>query len=640
MSNENAVKHFSLFSEEDIYLFREGSHTRLYEKMGAHIINDEPSGVYFAVWAPNAESVSVIGDFNGWKPCNCTLKPREDHSGIWEGLIPGIGAGEMYKFHIVAGKDLYRVDKGDPFAFGWETAPRTASLVCNLDYEWQDDEWMSRRWAFNSMDSPLSIYEVHLGSWRRVPEEEGRYLSYREIAPLLANYVKEMNFTHVELLPIMEHPFYGSWGYQTLGYFAPSSRYGSPKDLMFLIDHLHQQGIGVILDWVPSHFPNDGYGLVYFDGTHLFEHMDPREGFHPEWKSCIFNYGRNEVRAFLVSSALFWLDKYHADGLRIDGVASMLYRDYARKDGEWIPNRFGGRENLEAISFLKKLNESICREFPDVQSIAEESTSWPMVTRPVHLGGLGFSLKWNMGWMHDVLDYASKEPVHRKYHHQELTFGMLYYYSENFLLPFSHDEVVHGKRSLLERMPGDDWQKFANLRLFLGYLVAYPGKQLLFMGGEFGQRREWDHDGSLDWHLLKYPFHQGLQRWVKEVNELYRNTPVLYRKDFDPEGFEWVNCDDVENSVLSFLRKGLPSDAVVLAVCNFTPVPRHNYRVGVPSAGWWVEVLNSDSRFYGGSGQGNMGGREASPVPFHGKTHSLSLTLPPLSISFFRRNDS
>lgn len=638
MSNENVEKDFSLFSDEDIYLFREGNHTRLYEKMGAHIIDEKQSGVYFAVWAPNAERVSVLGDFNGWKPDISPLRPRDDHSGIWEGLVRDIGAGELYKFHIMSRKGHYCADKGDPFAFGWETAPRTASLVCNLDYQWQDGKWMSQRGAFNSVDSPMSIYEVHPGSWRRVPEEGGRSLSYREMAPLLADYVKEMNFTHVELLPVMEHPFYGSWGYQTLGYFAPSSRYGSPQDLMYLIDHLHQKGIGVILDWVPSHFPNDGYGLVYFDGTHLFEHMDPREGFHPEWKSCIFNYGRNEVRAFLLSSALFWLDRYHADGLRIDGVASMLYRDYARKDGEWIPNRFGGKENLEAISFLKKLNESIYREFPDVQSIAEESTSWPMVTRPVHLGGLGFGLKWNMGWMHDVLDYATKEPVHRKYHHQELTFGMLYSYSENFLLPFSHDEVVHGKRSLLERMPGDDWQKFANLRLFLGYLVAYPGKQLLFMGGEFGQRREWDHDSSLDWNLLEYPFHQGLQRWVKEVNRLYRNTPALYRKDFDPEGFEWVNCDDVENSVLSFLRKGLDSDPVILAVCNFTPVPRHNYRVGVPSAGWWEEVLNSDSRFYGGSGQGNMGGREASPVPFHGKTHSLSLTLAPLSITLFRSN--
>ncbi len=632
---------FTLFSDEDIYLFREGSHTHLFEKLGAHIRKEiDPGGVYFAVWAPNAERVSVVGDFNGWEPGINPLRARQDHSGIWEGLIPALPDEERYKYHIVSRQERYRVDKGDPFAFAWETAPKTASVIHDLAYEWNDREWMSRRGVSNSMDSPLSIYEVHIGSWRRVPEENGRSLSYREMAHLLAEYVKEMNFTHVEFLPVMEHPFYGSWGYQTLGYFSPSSRYGTPQDMMFLVDYLHQQGIGVIMDWVPSHFPNDEYGLVFFDGTHLYEHQDPKEGFHPEWRSCIFNYGRNEVRAFLLSSAVFWLEKYHIDGLRVDGVASMLYRDYARNEGEWIPNRFGGRENLEAISFLKKLNETIYREFPDVQVIAEESTSWPMVTRPVHVGGLGFGMKWNMGWMHDVLDYASKDPVHRKFHHNRLTFGMIYSYSENFLLPFSHDEVVYGKRSLLEKMPGDDWQKFANLRLFLGYMTAYPGKKLLFMGGELGQRREWDHEQSLDWDLLEYPSHQGIKRWVKEINGLYRNTPALYSKDFDPAGFEWVSCDDVENSVLAFLRKGIPSDPTILVLCNFTPVPRHNYRVGVPSGGWWEEILNSDSTVYGGSGQGNMGGREASPVPFHGKSHSLSLTLPPLSITFFRRNSS
>ena len=638
---EQVLYDFTLFSDEDIYLFREGNHTHLFEKLGAHILKEsDPEGVYFAVWAPNAERVSVVGDFNSWIPDIYPLRARKDLSGIWEGLIPGLPDGERYKYHIVSRQERYRVDKGDPFAFAWETAPKTASVIHDLVYDWHDGEWMSGRDASNSMESPLSIYEVHMGSWRRVPEEGGRSLSYREMAPILAEYVKDMNFTHVELLPVMEHPFYGSWGYQTLGYFSPSSRYGTSQDMMFLVDYLHQEGIGVILDWVPSHFPNDEYGLVFFDGTHLYEHQDPKEGFHPEWRSCIFNYGRNEVRAFLLSSAVFWLERFHVDGLRVDGVASMLYRDYARNEGEWIPNRFGGRENLEAISLLKKLNETIYREFPDVQVIAEESTSWPMVTRPVHVGGLGFGMKWNMGWMHDVLDYASKDPVHRKFHHNRLTFGMIYSYSENFLLPFSHDEVVYGKRSLLEKMPGDDWQKFANLRLFLGYMTAYPGKKLLFMGGELGQRREWDHEQSLDWDLLEYPSHQGIKRWVKEINGLYRNTPALYSKDFDPAGFEWVSCDDVENSVLAFLRKGRLSDPTILVLCNFTPVPRHNYRVGVPSGGWWEEILNSDSTVYGGSGQGNMGGREASPVPFHGKSHSLSLTLPPLSITFFRRNSS
>ena len=637
---EQVLYDFTLFSDEDIYLFREGNHTHLFEKLGAHILKEsDPGGVYFAVWAPNAERVSVVGDFNAWIPDIYPLRARQDLSGIWEGLIPGLPDGERYKYHIVSRQERYRVDKGDPFAFAWETAPKTASVIHDLVYDWHDGEWMSGRDASNSMESPLSIYEVHMGSWRRVPEEGGRSLSYREMAPILAEYVKDMNFTHVELLPVMEHPFYGSWGYQTLGYFSPSSRYGTSQDMMFLVDYLHQEGIGVILDWVPSHFPNDEYGLVFFDGTHLYEHQDPKEGFHPEWRSCIFNYGRNEVRAFLLSSAVFWLEKYHVDGLRVDGVASMLYRDYARNEGEWIPNRFGGRENLEAISLLKKLNETVYREFPDVQVIAEESTSWPMVTRPVHVGGLGFGMKWNMGWMHDVLDYASKDPVHRKFHHNRLTFGMIYFYSENFLLPFSHDEVVYGKRSLLEKMPGDDWQKFANLRLFLGYMTAYPGKKLLFMGGEFGQRREWDHEQSLDWDLLEYPSHQGIKRWVKEINGFYRNTPALYSKDFDPAGFEWVSCDDVENSVLVFLRKGSLSDPTILVLCNFTPIPRHNYRVGVPSGGWWKEILNSDSPVYGGSGQGNMGGREASPVPFHGKSHSLSLTLPPLSIVFFRGED-
>lgn len=632
-SDMKGSSEISLISDDDIYLFREGSHSRLYEKMGAHVLKD---GTYFAMWAPNAERVSLIGDFNGWERGRSPMRVRNDMSGIWEVFIQGLLSGERYKFHIESRCDNYSADKGDPFAFGWEVPPLTASVTRTFDYGWDDAEWMERRKTDDFRTSPISVYEMHIGSWRRVPEEGDGFLSYRRLAPILAEYLNELNFTHVEFLPVMEHPFYGSWGYQTLGYFAPTSRYGDPEDFMFLIDYLHRSGIGVILDWVPSHFPNDGHGLAYFDGTHLFEHMDPREGFHPEWRSCIFNYGRNEVGAFLISSALFWLDKYHADGLRVDGVASMLYRDYARKDGEWIPNRFGGRENLEAVDFLKKLNEEIAREFPDVCTIAEESTSWPMVTGSVDDGGLGFGMKWNMGWMHDVLDYASEDPVYRKFHHNEMTFGMTYCYSEKFILPFSHDEVVYGKKSLLEKMPGDDWQKFSNLRLFLGYMIAYPGKKLLFMGGELAQRVEWNHDESLDWHLLEYPSHSGVQRWVGELNGLYMNNPALYRRDFDPYGFEWMSCDDRENSVLAFLRRGESSDPVILVVCNFTPVPRYGYRVGVPFGGRWDEVLNSDSAFYGGSDQGNLGGSEASPVSFHGKKYSLSLTLPPLSIEFFR----
>jgi 1,4-alpha-glucan branching enzyme len=494
---------------------------------------------------------------------------------------------------------------------------------------------MENRRSHNALDAPFSIYEVHVGSWRRIPEERNRYLTYRELAPMLAEYLGQMGFTHVEFLPIMEHPFYGSWGYQVTGYFAPTSRYGTPQDFMYLVDYLHRHNIGVILDWVPSHFPNDEHGLGYFDGTHLYEHGDPRKGVHPDWNSFIFNYGRHEVRSFLLSSALFWLHKYHVDGLRIDAVASMLYLDYGRKEGDWIPNQYGGRENLEAITFLRRLNEVIYQEKPDVQTIAEESTAWPMVSRPTYVGGLGFGLKWDMGWMHDTLQYMAKDPIYRKYHHNNLTFRLLYAFFENFVLPLSHDEVTHGKGSLLGKMPGDDWQKFANLRLLLGYMYAQPGKKLLFMGSEFGQRREWAHDESLEWHLLQYSAHSGVQRWVSDLNRVYREQPALYQADFEPVGFEWIDCSDVEHSVISFIRKGRSSNDIIAVVCNFTPVTHFNYRTGAPKPGFWKELLNSDAREYGGSGQGNLGGVEAASVPFHGRPYSLSITLPPLAIVFF-----
>jgi 1,4-alpha-glucan branching enzyme len=631
----------SLFTDQDVYLFREGSHFRLYEKLGAHPIAVEgDEGVLFAVWAPNAELVAVKGDFNGWNNESHPLRRREDGTGIWEGFVPGIGEGTLFKYHIVSGWGRYRADKGDPFSSAWQVPPATACVVRGLTYDWNDNEWMKNRGSKNALDSPFAVYEVHPGSWKRVPEEGGRYLTYRELADLLPAYVSEMGFTHVEFMPVMEHPFYGSWGYQTTGYFAPTARYGNPQDFMCLIERLHRSGIGVILDWVPSHFPDDLHGLVYFDGTYLYEHSDPKKGYHPDWHSYIFNYGRNEVRSFLVSSAVFWLEEYHADGLRIDAVASMLYLDYGRKEGQWIPNTYGGKENLEAIDFLRRMNDEVYRILPDVQMIAEESTAWPMVSRPSHLGGLGFGMKWNMGWMHDTLSYFSEDPIHRKYHHNQLTFSLLYAFSENFMLSLSHDEVVYGKGSLLGRMPGDDWQKSANLRLLLGYLYAHPGKKLLFMGGEFGQRREWSHEGSIDWDLLQYPLHQGIQTWVKHLNMLYRGEPALYKNDFTAEGFEWVDCSDWEESILCFLRKGRARGETLLVVCNFTPVVRTNYRVGVPSGGYWKELLNSDAREYGGSGQGNFGGVEASPVPFHGRYASLLLTLPPLGILFFRESEA
>ncbi|HZC00014.1 MAG TPA: 1,4-alpha-glucan branching protein GlgB [Gammaproteobacteria bacterium] len=627
----------NLLTEHDIFLFKEGTHGRLYQKLGSHLLTvDGVQGTHFAVWAPNAERVSVIGDFNRWDRHAHPLRAREDGSGIWEGFIPAVRQGALYKYRIASRYHGYRVDKGDPFAFRWELPPQTAAQVWDLDYQWGDAAWRQARHNANKLVAPCTIYEVHLGSWRRVPEQGNRYLTYRELALQLAEYVKEMGFTHVELLPVMEHPFYGSWGYQTIGYFAPTARYGTPQDLMFLVDHLHQQGIGVILDWVPSHFPNDEHGLAYFDGTYLFEHADPKQGYHPEWKSYIFNYGRHEVCAFLLSSALFWLDHYHIDGIRVDAVASMLYLNYARQEGEWIPNPHGGKENLEAISFIRQLNEAVYRDHPEAQTIAEESTSWPMVSRPTYVGGLGFGMKWNMGWMHDTLNYLAQDPIHRKYSHDQLSFSLWYAFYENFVLPLSHDEVVHGKASLIGKMPGDDWQKFASLRLLFGYMYGHPGKKLLFMGGEFAQWREWNHDESLHWHLLQYPMHQGIQRWVRDLNQLCRLEPALHELDFAAVGFEWIDVHNAEQSVIGFIRKAKSTDTLILVVANFTPVPRLNYRVGAPRGGWWQEILNSDAELYGGCGYGNLGGIEAAPVQTHGRYYSLSLTLPPLGILFLK----
>jgi 1,4-alpha-glucan branching enzyme len=625
-----------LLTEHDVYLFREGTHFRAYEKLGAHPSEDRGiPGTRFRVWAPNAAAVSVIADFNDWNAEANPLTLREDHSGIWETFVPGTGRGALYKYRVVS-RNGERFDKADPYALRSELPPLTASVVWDLDYAWDDAAWREQRARANALDAPMSIYEVHLGSWRRVPGEGNRHLTYREMAHQLADYVHDMGFTHVELMPVMEHPFYGSWGYQVTGYFAPTARYGTPQDFMYLVDHLHSRGIGVILDWVPSHFPQDGHGLTYFDGTYLYEHADRRQGYHPEWGSYIFNYGRAEVRDFLASNGMFWLDRYRADGLRVDAVASMLYLDYARRPGEWIPNRFGGNENLEAIEFLRAFNEAAYRDHPASQTIAEESTSWPMVSRPIYRGGLGFGLKWNMGWMHDTLAYFQQDPIYRKFHHDKLTFSVWYAFSENFLLPLSHDEVVYGKGSLFGKMPGDDWRKLANLRLLFGYMWAHPGKKLLFMGGEFGQRGEWQHEGSLEWDLLDSPGHAGVQRWVRDLNTFYRGEPALHQQDFSPEGFEWIDCNDTQSSVICFLRKARDPRDVVLVVCNFTPVVRENYRVGVPFAGAWRECLNSDAPLYGGSGQGNFGGAEAVPLPAHGRYQSLTLRLPPLGVLFLR----
>ena len=621
----------SRLTDQDLYLFNEGTHHRLHEKLGAHPgVSSGAAGTHFAVWAPNARSVAVIGSFNGWNPRAHRLATRGE-SGIWETFVAGVKPGVLYKYHIVSKQAHYTIDKADPLGFFHQVPPLTASVVWDLDYRWGDGEWMKARGPRNGADAPISIYEIHPGSWRRVREEGHRSLSYRELAPRLADHIADLGFTHVEFMPVMEHPFFGSWGYQVTGYFAPSSRYGPPQDLMHLVDTLHQRGIGVILDWVPSHFPADGHGLAFFDGTHLYEHADPRLGYHPDWNSYIFNYGRNEVRSFLLSNALFWLETYHADALRVDAVASMLYRDYSRKEGEWIPNQHGGRENLEAIDFLRRLNTDVYGRIPGVQTIAEESTAWPMVSRPVYIGGLGFGMKWDMGWMHDSLKYFAREPAHRPYHHQQLTFRGLYAFTENFVLPLSHDEVVHGKGSLLGRMPGDEWQRFANLRTLLGYMYTQPGKKLLFMGAELGQQREWDHDAELDWELLDRPLNAGLRRWLSDLNRIYRDVPAAHQLDFDSRGFEWVDADDSPRSVLSYLRRSR-GDEWLLVVLNLTPVVRPDYRVGVPCGGRWTERLNSDATDYGGSGVGNWGGVEAVPEPWHGRAWSVRLTLPPLGV--------
>ena len=626
----------SKLTDDDLYLFNEGTHFQLYDKLGAHLSSvNGRQGTHFAVWAPEAEQVSVVGTFNDWQNGTHLLDPR-GHSGIWEGFIPEAAKGSLYKYHIRSRHSGYQVDKSDPLSFFNEIPPKSASIVWDLDYDWTDADWMHRRRQSNALDAPIAIYEMHVGSWKRIAAEQNRSLSYRELAAPLAEYLQHMGFTHVQFLPLTDHPFFGSWGYQTTGYFAPSGNYGTPQDLMYLIDTLHNHGIGVLLDWVPSHFPTDEHGLGFFDGTHLYEHAHPQQGFQPDWNTFVFNYGRNEVRSFLISSALFWLDKYHFDGLRVDAVASMLYLDYSRKEGEWIPNQFGGRENLEAISFLKRFNEEVYRHYPDVQTIAEESTAWPLVSRPTYLGGLGFGLKWDMGWMHDTLAYMQQDPINRRYHHHNLTFRMLYAFHENFVLPLSHDEVVYGKGSLLGKMPGDEWQKFANLRVLFGHMYSQAAKKLLFMGGEFGQQAEWAHDGQLQWEKLELPLHRGMQQWVADLNRTYRQEPALHQGDVDPSGVEWIDCQDVESSVISLIRKGRTTGDIVLVICNFTPVPRPNYRVGTPRGGYWTEILNSDAILYGGSGWGNGGGVQATPVPLHRRPHSVTLTLPALSVVFLK----
>ena len=623
----------------DLHLLGEGTHYRIYERLGAHPIElCGVSGTLFAVWAPSARRVSVVGDWNGWDGRRHPMRVHPGN-GSWELFLPHVGEGARYKFEILARSMAPLALKSDPYAVAFEPdTPRTASAVYDLGgYTWRDAAWMAERQDRQDLARPTAVYELHLGSWRRVPEEGHRFLTYRELALQLADYVTAMGFTHVQLLPVMEHPFYGSWGYQTLGYYAPTRRYGSPKDFMAFVDHLHQRGIGVLLDWVPAHFPQDAHGLAYFDGTHLYEHDDPRLREHPDWGTRVFNYGRHEVANFLLGSALYWLERYHADGLRVDAVASMLYLDYSRKAGEWRPNVHGGRENLDAITFIKRLNELVYARHAGAMTVAEESTAWPLVSRPVYLGGLGFGLKWNMGWMHDVLEYMRQDPVHRKYHHSQLTFGLLYAWTENFLLPLSHDEVVHGKGSLVSRMPGDEWQRFANLRLLYAFMWAYPGKKLLFMGGEFGQTSEWNHDESLPWHLLDQgPYHRGVQQLVADLNRHYRATPALYQIDFEPAGFEWMDCHDSEQSTLSFVRHGRDPRDLVLCVCNFTPVPRLGYRVGVPVPGFYAEMVNTDAEAYGGSNLGNAGGVASEPLPWHGQPYSVALTLPPLAALWLR----
>src|SRR5579864_5770474 len=626
----------SLLTDFDLYLFNEGTHVRIFEKLGAHVVEaDGTAGVAFAVWAPNAEGVSVIGDFNGWDFNANPLKPRQS-SGIWEGFIPGIGQGTLYKYSIKPRFSWQRIEKADPFGFAAELRPRTGSMVWDLsNYQWQDQQWADRRREAQAFDAPISIYEVHLGSWRRVPETNG-FLTYRDLAHQLAEYCQMMGYTHVELLPISEHPLDASWGYQTVGYFAPTSRFGSPDDFRAFVDILHQAGIGVLLDWVPAHFPRDAHGLANFDGTALFEHADPRQGEHPDWGTKIFNFGRNEVRSFLISNAVFWVEQYHIDGLRVDAVASMLYLDYSRTAGQWVPNQYGGRENLEAISFLQKANDVVHTECPGVLTIAEESTSWPQVTRPPYMGGLGFSLKWNMGWMHDTLEYISQDPVHRRWHHNDLTFSLLYAFTENFVLPLSHDEVVHGKGNMFSKVPGDAWQKFATLRLLYAYMWGHPGKKLLFQGLDFGQVDEWTEAHSVDWHLLQYPYQAGLQRCVGDLQRVYRSNPALYEVDFEWQGFQWLESHDNENSVFAFLRRGREPSDVVVVVANFTPVPRYGYRVGVPTGRPWHEILNTDSSLYAGGNIGNGGTVWAQDEGWAGQPHSVSLTLPPLGAVYLR----
>ncbi len=624
-------------TEFDLYLFNSGDHHKIYEKLGAHSIKiNGINGVQFAVWAPNARSVSVIGNFNNWDRCRHAMRVL-GASGIWEIFIPELNEGELYKFQIKT-QSGYILEKTDPYASEMELRPRTASKVNFLqNYKWDDQSWLEKRKNSDHLGEPISIYEVHLGSWARVPEENNRWLTYRESAERIVKYVKEIGFTHVELMPIMEHPFDGSWGYQVTGYFAPTSRYGTPEDFMYFVDYCHQNDIGVILDWVPAHFPKDQFALGEYDGTHLYEHADPRKGEHQDWGTFIFNYGRKEVRNFLISNALYWIEKYHVDGLRIDAVASILYLDYSRKEGEWIPNQYGGRENIEAIDFLKDVAKLVQKYYPGALIIAEESTAWPGVTTGIEYGGLGFSLKWNMGWMHDMLQYFSKDPVHRKYHHNNLTFALLYAFSERFMLPLSHDEVVHGKASLLHKMPGDDWQKFANLRLLFGFMYGFPGKKLIFMGGEFGQRDEWNHEKSLDWHLCQFSPHSGMQRWIKDLNNIYKKESALHQVDFHYSGFEWIDFHDKGNSIISFIRKSYDGKDKIIVVCNYTPIPRFGYRVGVPDEGTYEEILNSDSSYYLGSNVGNAGEIKTEPFSQHGRSYSLNLVLPPLAVIFLKR---
>lgn len=628
-ASENKVIAHSLFTDFDISLFQSGKHYKLYEKFGAHTVTvARKKGTYFAVWAPNAHSVSVIGNFNFWNTSEHPLHPRWDSSGIWEGFIPGIKEGELYKYAITT-KDGNILEKADPFAFYAEHRPKTGSITSSIDYKWKDSQWMKNRENYNSLDAPISVYEVHLGSWRRSPDHPEAFLSYDDIAKDLVPYVKEMGFTHVEFMPVMEHPFDGSWGYQITGYFAPSSRFGDPQGFMRLVEAFHKENIGVILDWVPAHFPGDAHGLCQFDGTHLYEHADPRKGFHPDWKSYIFNFGRNEVRSFFISNALFWLDKYHIDGLRVDAVASMLYLDYSRNAGEWIPNEFGGRENLENVSFLKEFNEAVYANFPGVQTIAEESTSWPGVSRPTYAGGLGFGMKWMMGWMNDSLRYFERDPYYRQYHQNELTFSLVYAFTENFMLPLSHDEVVHGKHSMIYKMPGDDWQRFANLRLLYTWMFTHPGTKLLFQGCEFAQTSEWNHEKSLDWHLTEFAPHQGIMKLIKALNNLYKSESALHDKNFEGTGFEWLDNSDHANSVIIFMRKGNhPEDKLIIAL-NLTPVPRTDYRIGIPSRKNWKEHFNSDATDFGGTGDFHNK-VEIEQLPWQGQDFSTLLNLPPL----------